>query len=235
MFYKHRGFILDTGSKKVLDENRKELRLTGNAYRMLVFLCKNKHATLTEIGDYFDRAKDYDENNIRQYRYKVNTIIGQDVVEYKNGMYSLVGEVKEADKLETKQRNTDLLQTSGVKSRKDIISMAKDIKFTITPAIVAIIILLLTFLDWPYSYYAFLRIIITIIAVYYAYYLYTVTNELNFWFWGLIVAVILFNPISPIYLRDKAIWGIIDVIGAIFFISLIIKFKKKLAKEVVNK
>jgi len=95
------------------------------------------------------------------------------------------------------------------------------------PAIVAIILLLLTFLDWPYGYYTFLRIIVTGIAIYYAYYLYAVANQLNFWFWGLIAIAILFNPIFPIYLRDKTIWGIIDVIAAIFFISLIIKFKKK--------
>ena len=47
MIYKHQYFILDTDSKKVFDENNKELRLTGNAYRMLVFLCENKNANLT--------------------------------------------------------------------------------------------------------------------------------------------------------------------------------------------
>ena len=54
MIYKHEQFILNTEDRKVFDENKKELRLTGNAYRMLEFLCKNKNANLTEIGDFFD-------------------------------------------------------------------------------------------------------------------------------------------------------------------------------------
>jgi len=38
MIYKHKFFVLDPESRKVYDENGKELHLTGNAYRMLVFL-----------------------------------------------------------------------------------------------------------------------------------------------------------------------------------------------------
>ena len=48
---------------------------------VVIFLCKNKNANLTEIGEYLDYAKDYDENHIRQYRYKINTIIGKDIIE----------------------------------------------------------------------------------------------------------------------------------------------------------
>jgi len=128
MIYKHQHFVLDSESKKVFDENNKELRLTGNAYRMLVFLCKNKNANLTEIGDHFDWVKDYTENHIRQYRYKINTIIGNDVVEYKNAVYSLVGDIKELEKME---RNTDLLQEDSIKSRKSIMEKIESIKFTI--------------------------------------------------------------------------------------------------------
>jgi len=54
MVYKHHSFTLDTESRKVFDENNKELRLTGNSYRLLVFLCENKTANITEIGDYLD-------------------------------------------------------------------------------------------------------------------------------------------------------------------------------------
>ena len=87
MIYRHKFFVLDSERRKVYDENGKELRLTGNAYRMLVFLCKNKHANLTEIGNFLDWAADYTENHLRQYKYKINTIIGHDVIEYKNGIY----------------------------------------------------------------------------------------------------------------------------------------------------
>ena len=102
----------------------------------------------------------------------------------------------------------------------------KNIKFTKIPAIIASIMLLLTFLNWPYGYYTLLRIVITGIAIYYAYYLYKIVKEQNFWFRSLVAIIILFNPILPIYLGDKSVWGIIDTIIAIFFISLIIKFKK---------
>lgn len=169
MFYKHREFVLNNDNKKVFDENGKELRLTGNAYRMLEFLCKNKSANLTEIGDFFDWVKDYTENHIRQYRYKINTIIGTDVVEYRNGIYSLVGELEELDKLD---RNTDLLQPDTIKSRKSIMEKLKDFKITIIPGIIAIVLLFLSFLDWPYGYYTFLRFVITGVAVYYIYCLY---------------------------------------------------------------
>lgn len=217
MVYKHEYFQLDPESKRVFDENGKELRLTGNAFRVLDFLCKKKNANITEIGDFLDWAKDYDENHMRQYRYKINSIVGHDVVEYRNGVYSLIGEVVE--------RNTDLLQADTIESEKSIMSKAKSIKLTVIPAIVAPAFLLLSFFDWPYGYYNLLRIFVTGAALYYAYYLYAVIKKLNFWFQGLIVIIILFNPIFPIYLGDKTIWGIIDIIATVFFVSLVIRFK----------
>ncbi|MEA2113412.1 MAG: DUF6804 family protein, partial [Patescibacteria group bacterium] len=217
MFYRHQYFNIDTKSKKVFDENNKELRLTGNAYRVLVFLCENKNVNITEIGDDLDRAKDYDENNIRQYKYKINTIIGHDIIEYKNGIYSLVGEIKKADKLKLKQRNKGLLREDSIKlDRKDIVDKIKNIKFTKNPAIVATIMSLLTFFSWPYGYYTFLRLVITGVAVYYAYYLYEMIKKQDFWFWSLVIIAVLFNPIIPIYLGDKSIWGVIDAVTAVF-------------------
>jgi len=95
VIYKHRYFKLDAESKKVFDENNKELALTGNAYRLLVFLCSKNNATLTDINDYFDPAgaKDYTENHVRQYRYKINSIIGHSIVAYKNNIYSIKGTI----------------------------------------------------------------------------------------------------------------------------------------------
>ncbi len=72
-----------------------------------------------------------------------------------------------------------------------------------------------------------MRIVVTAVAVYYAYYLYEALKRKDFWFWALVIIAILFNPIVPIYLYDKSVWGIIDVIVAVFFVVLIIKFKKK--------
>ena len=109
--YKHEYFELDPESQKVFDENGKELYLTGNAYRMLVFLCERGHAKLLEIGEVLDRAKEYSEEHIRQYRYRINTISGHRVIDYKNNVYSIIGGVKKIN------RNTSLLQAEGKELR----------------------------------------------------------------------------------------------------------------------
>jgi hypothetical protein len=225
MIYQHQYFQVDTEGKKVFDENGKELFLTGNAYRMLVFLCTNKNANLTQIGEFLDWAKDYSENHLRQYRYKINTIVSKNIIEYKNGIYSLIGEVKEADKLATNDRNTDLLQPNHIKLETSIMEKIKEIKFNKLPAIFASVLLLLTFFSWPYAFYTFLRIIVTGVAIYYVYYLFSIKKQ-DFWFWILIVVAILFNPFVPIYINDKSIWGVIDVVIAIFFITFLIKQEK---------
>lgn len=222
MIYQHQYFQLDTEAKRVFDENGKELVLTGNAYRVLVFLCEKRNANLTQIGEFLDWAKDYTENHLRQYRYKINTIISKNIIEYKNGVYSLIGYIKESDKLTKNDRNTDLLLTDPVKSESSSMENPKEIKFNKWPAVIACILLLLTFLSWPYAFYTFLRIVVAGVAVYYAYYLFILKKQ-DFWFWTLVLIAILFNPFVPIYLNDKSIWGIIDIITAIFFVILINK------------
>ena len=95
MIFKHSYFKLDDSSKRAFDENNKELALTGNAYRLLAYLCKKKNATLTDINDFFDPAgaKEYTENHVRQYRYRINSLIGRNIVAYKNNVYSIDGPV----------------------------------------------------------------------------------------------------------------------------------------------
>jgi formylglycine-generating enzyme len=95
MTLRHQYFKLDTESRKVFDENNKELALTGNAYRLLVFLCSKKNATLTDINYFFDpaEAKEYTENHVRQYRYRINSLIGRNIVAYKNNIYSIDGPI----------------------------------------------------------------------------------------------------------------------------------------------
>lgn len=224
MIYQHRYFQVDTESKRVFDENGKELVLTGNAYRMLVFLCANKNANLTQIGEFLDWAKDYTENHLRQYRYKINSIISKNIIEYRNGVYSLIGEIKEADKLAINKRNTDLLQVDPLKSKVNSMEKPRELKFNKWPAIAASILLLLTFFNWPYAFYTFLRIAVMGVSAYYAYYLFTIKKQ-DFWFWILVGIAILFNPLAPIYIKDKFIWGVIDVVVAIFFIILISRKK----------
>jgi len=102
-----------------------------------------------------------------------------------------------------------------------------NIKFYIIPGIIAIVLLLLTFFNWPYGFYTFLRWIVTAIAIYYACYLYQSLKIKDFWFWALVVVAVLFNPIVPIYIYNKSTWGIIDVVVAIFFGIIVVKFKEK--------
>ena len=71
-----------------------------------------------------------------------------------------------------------------------------------------------------------MKIVITGSAIYYAYYFYEAVKKQDFWFWGLVVIAILFNPVIPIHLGNKMIWGIIDVIVIMFFISMIIELNK---------
>jgi hypothetical protein len=114
-----------------------------------------------------------------------------------------------------------------IESRKSIMEKIKDFKITIIPGITAIILLLLSFLGWPYGYYPILRFVITGVAVYYIYCLYIKEKWQTFWFWDLVVIGILFNPFVPVVLGDRSIWRVIDVITAIFLSILIIKFRKK--------
>lgn len=150
MFYKHQYFTLDLDTKKVFDENKKELHITGNAYRVLVFLCENRSGTITSIGGSLDWAKDYDENHLRQYRYKIETMIGHKVVEYKNGVYTIIGELEKVDTLANNERNTVLLHPSsvGLGQTDRIMNIITKIKPFIFPAILVLAVLL-AFLFWP--------------------------------------------------------------------------------------
>ena len=43
-------------------------------------------------------------------------------------------------------------------------------------------------------------------------------NELNVWIITFGICAILFNPIIPVYLKNKLVWHIIDVAVAVLFI-----------------
>ena len=125
MIYKNKYFILDTDIRKVFDENNKELKITGNSFRVLVFLCERGQATITDISDALDQAKDYDEDHVRQYRYKINTIIGKNIVKYENKIYFIDGgtekiENKDSLILDKNNRNTDLLQPKPYNKAMDM-------------------------------------------------------------------------------------------------------------------
>lgn len=125
MIYKHQYFILDTDIRKVFDENNKELKITGNSFRVLVFLCEHGPATVANISDALDRIKDYDEDHIRQYRYKINTIVGKNIIKYENKIYFIDGRTEKLENknlpiLDKNNRNTNLLQSKPYNKAMDM-------------------------------------------------------------------------------------------------------------------
>ena len=225
MIYKHHFFNLDTKTKKVFDENSKELYVTGNSYRMLLFLCENDGGNVTEIGEYLDEAKDYDENHLRQYRYKINSIIGHNIIEYRNGIYSIDGELKKAEKSNPgSSSDNGSLHQQNAKIEKVVVP------FTTIPAITSLVIILFSFLHMPYGYYMMLRIVLTATSIYYVYYFYSFTvKKIGFWFWTFLIMAIVFNPIIPVYLYSRSVWAVIDIITSLFLVTLcIIPSKKKI-------
>jgi len=97
-------------------------------------------------------------------------------------------------------------------------------KYNKVPAIIVTFFLLVSFFSWPYGFYNLLRIIVAGSAAYYAYILYA-KKDVGLWFWLFLAIVILFNPIAPIYLYDKDVWVVIDVLASIVFVIFILKNK----------
>ncbi len=83
----------------------------------------------------------------------------------------------------------------------------------------AIILLLISQLDWAYGFYQLLRVVVTFTAVYHASSLYDRGNEL----WSLYAGIaVLFNPFLPVHL-DRSNWAIIDLVTAFIFVRGVIK------------
>jgi len=70
-----------------------------------------------------------------------------------------------------------------------------------------------------------MKFIVTGTATYYAYSIYK-TNKQKFWFWGSVFIAVLFNPIIPVYLGDKSVWGVVDIIAIGFLACLPMAIKK---------
>ena len=87
--------------------------------------------------------------------------------------------------------------------------------------------LLLGVADFPIGYYTFMRIVVFIASCMIISINYKTYNKINLWIVLFALIAILFNPIIPIYLHDKDIWAILDIVGAsIFIIDGIIRYKE---------
>ena len=86
--------------------------------------------------------------------------------------------------------------------------------FWITP----IVIMAIGFLPMPYGYYNLSRLVVCVCAIYFAYQLFQKEEKTFVWVFGFLA--VLYNPIIPVYLYDKEIWMVVNIItGIVFFLK----------------
>jgi len=84
--------------------------------------------------------------------------------------------------------------------------------------IAPIVIMAIGFLPMPYGYYNLSRLVVCVCAIYFAYQLFQKEEKTFVWVFGFLA--VLYNPIIPIYLYDKEIWMVVNIItGIVFFIK----------------
>lgn len=88
------------------------------------------------------------------------------------------------------------------------------------PNVIAIAVLLLAGLDWPYGYYTFLRWIVCAAACWTCWLTFTAPSSIRWIGWPFVVMVLLFNPIAPIHL-DRETWRVIDIVAALVFAAAV--------------
>ena len=77
--------------------------------------------------------------------------------------------------------------------------------------------LLLGIADMPSGYYTFMRIVVFFTSCLMAFASYKENEKIEVWTVLFALMAVLFNPIIPIYLHDKDIWTVLDIIGAAIF------------------
>jgi hypothetical protein len=78
-----------------------------------------------------------------------------------------------------------------------------------------IIVMVIGALPMPYGYYSLLRLVVCGCSVYFALRLHQREEVLFVWIFGFVA--VLYNPIIPVHLYEKAIWMVVNVITAILF------------------
>ena len=79
----------------------------------------------------------------------------------------------------------------------------------IAPLIVSAVVFVIALFPMPYGFYSILRIIITVICVYGATLFYRRHPSL---FWTMVTLALLYNPVFPIHLYEKAFWIAINLL-----------------------
>ena len=90
-------------------------------------------------------------------------------------------------------------------------------KLTSISKFVAAALLFIAVIHLPIGFYTFLRISVTCIGIYNAYE--SRNSDQKLWLMLFICAAIIFNPLIPIYLKNKNAWSLIDIIFGIIFLA----------------
>ncbi|MEK7603721.1 MAG: SUMF1/EgtB/PvdO family nonheme iron enzyme [Patescibacteria group bacterium] len=122
MVYRHQSFTLNSDGKKAYNRYGDEVRLVGDAFRFLEFLCQqpNNRATVTDIGDYLDRFKDFSDAYFRSLKNKIQTTLNAEFIDYGEGSYSINGEIEQSEKL-VENKDIPSTATSDNDNRKKFI------------------------------------------------------------------------------------------------------------------
>ena len=73
-------------------------------------------------------------------------------------------------------------------------------------------------LPMPYGYYNILRVVVCVSAIFMAFRATKTPNgQLAMWLFGGLA--LLYNPILPVHLNEKAIWMIVNAVTAVLFVT----------------
>ena len=78
-----------------------------------------------------------------------------------------------------------------------------------------IVVLVIGIFPLPLGYYTLSRLVVCASGLYFALNYYKKKNQTNLWIFGFIA--VLYNPIIPVYLYEKAIWIIVNIITIYLF------------------
>ena len=117
--------------------------------------------------------------------------------------FNQVSELSEKGIKEFKNKKYDKLKKMKKTRDKDI--------FWIAP----IVVLLIALFPLPIGYYTLSRLVVSACALYYAIQFHKRNNTTYTWIYGFLV--VLYNPIIPIYLYEKFIWIVVNLITIYIF------------------
>lgn len=81
--------------------------------------------------------------------------------------------------------------------------------------LIPIALLLIGLADLPTGYYSLVRITVYLISALSCYWSYKSDNKVGVATVVFGLLALLFNPILPVYLRDKDVWAVIDIVAAV--------------------